>query len=111
MGYAGLPDHPDHARAAELFGGAGFGAMLSFSLRGGYEAASGFGSALRVARVGSSFGGLRTEVCHPATTSHRQRPAEERAAAGIGDGLLRVAVGGEDPEDLVEDFVRALEKA
>ena len=111
VGYAGLPDHPDHARAAELFGGAGFGAMLSFSLRGGYEAASGFGSALRVARVGSSFGGLRTEVCHPATTSHRQLPAEERAAAGIGDGLLRVAVGGEDPEDLVEDFVRALEKA
>ena len=111
VGYAGLPDHPDHARAADLFGGAGFGAMLSFSLRGGYEAASGFGSALRVARVGSSFGGLRTEVCHPATTSHRQLPAEERAAAGIGDGLLRVAVGGEDPEDLVEDFLRALEKA
>ncbi|HEX9312072.1 MAG TPA: aminotransferase class I/II-fold pyridoxal phosphate-dependent enzyme [Actinomycetota bacterium] len=111
VGYAGLPDHPDHARAAELFGEAGFGAMLSVSLRGGYEAASGFGSALRVARVGSSFGGLRTEVCHPATTSHRQLPEEERAAAGIGDGLLRVAVGGEDPQDLVEDFVRALEKA
>ncbi len=64
-----------------------------------------------MARVGSSFGGLRTEVCHPATTSHRQLPADERAAAGIGDRLLRVAAGGEDPEDLVEDFLQALEKA
>jgi cystathionine beta-lyase/cystathionine gamma-synthase len=111
VGYSGLPDHSDHARAVELFGGAGFGAMLSFSLAGGYEAASRFGQALQVARVGSSFGGMRSEVCHPATTSHRQLGADERAAAGIGDGLLRVAVGGEDPEDLVEDFVQALDKA
>ena len=64
----------------------------------------------RLARVGSSFGGMRTEVCHPATTSHRQLSPDDLAAAGIGDGMLRVAVGGEDPEDLVEDFVRALEK-
>ena len=62
-------------------------------------------------RVGSSFGSLRTEVCHPANTSHRQLSAEDRAAAGIGDGLIRVAVGGEDAEDLIEDFDQALEKA
>jgi cystathionine beta-lyase/cystathionine gamma-synthase len=110
-GYAGLAGHPDHARAGDLFGGSGFGAMLAVTLEGGYEAASRFAQALQVARVGSSFGGLRTEVCHPATTSHRQVPAEERAAAGIGDGMLRVAVGGEDADDLIEDFVQALDKA
>jgi cystathionine beta-lyase/cystathionine gamma-synthase len=111
VGYSGLPGHPDHRRARELFGDAGFGAMLSFTLHGGYEPASRWAQSLRVAGVGSSFGGMRTEVCHPATTSHRQLPPEDRAAAGIGDGLLRVAVGGEDPEDLVEDFLQALEKA
>jgi cystathionine beta-lyase/cystathionine gamma-synthase len=111
VGYSGLPGHSDHGRAASLFGGAGFGAMLSFDLKGGYDTASRMCDALGVARVGSSFGGLRTEVCHPGTTSHRQLSPDEREAAGITDGLLRVAVGGEDPEDLVEDFVQALDKA
>jgi len=110
VGYSGLPGHPDHQLATRLFGG-GYGAMLSFSLHGGYEAAQRCCDSLGVARVGSSFGSLRTEVCHPATTSHRQYPAEERREAGIGDGLIRVAVGGEDPEDLLEDFLQALDKA
>jgi len=111
VGYSGLPDHPDHRRAAALFGGTGFGAMLSIDVVGGYQAAARLCDALRVARVGSSFGGLRTEICHPATTSHRQLSPDERAGAGIGDGLLRVAVGAEDSDDLVDDFLQALEKA
>src|SRR5439155_9367577 len=110
-GYAGLPDHPEHQRASALFDGPRFGAMLSFSLKGGYDAGLRACDALRVARVGSSFGSLHSQVCHPATTSHRQLSPREREAAGIGDGLIRVAVGGEDPEDLVEDFLQALEKA
>jgi len=111
VGYSGLPGHPDHHRAASLFDGNRYGAMLSFTLRGGYEAGLRVCDALQVARVGSSFGSLRSQVCHPATTSHRQLSAEERRAAGIGDGLIRVAVGGEEPEDLLDDFLRALEKA
>ena len=111
VGYSGLPGHPDHDRALSLFDSGRFGAMLSVTLHGGYEAGLRACEALRVARVGSSFGSLRSQVCHPATTSHRQLSAEERAAAGIGEGLIRVAVGGEDPEDLVEDFLQALEKA
>jgi methionine-gamma-lyase len=83
--------------------------MLSFTLVGGYDAASVACKGLRVARVGSSFGGLHTEVCHPATTSHRQMPDEELAAAGIGPGLIRVSVGAEDVEDLIADFEQALE--
>lgn len=111
VGYSGLPQHPDHERARALFGGERFGAMLCFSLDGGYEAAQRTCDALQVVRVGSSFGSLRSEVCQPATTSHRQLSAEEREASGIGDGLIRVAVGGEDPDDLVADFLQALEKA
>lgn len=111
VGYAGLDEHPDHARAVELFGGRAFGAMLSVTVTGGYDGCARVCDALRVARVGSSFGGLHTEVCHPATTSHRQMPPDARDGAGIADGLLRVAVGGEDPEDLVRDFAGALDKA
>jgi cystathionine beta-lyase/cystathionine gamma-synthase len=111
VGYSGLADHPDHRRAAELFDGPRFGAMLSFSLEGGYDAGLRACDALRIARVGSSFGSLHSQVCHPATTSHRQLSAQERDAARIGDGLIRVAVGGEDPDDLIEDFLQALEKA
>ena len=61
--------------------------------------------------IGSGSVRSSSMVCHPATTSHRQLTAEDRAAAGIGEGLVRLAVGGEDPQDLVEDFDRALEKA
>src|SRR5207253_3675163 len=111
VGYSGLRGHPDHDRAGSLFDGGRFGAMFSMSLHGGYEAGLRACDALRVARVGSSFGSLRSQVCHPATTSHRQLSAEEQTAAGIGDGLIRVAVGGEDPADLIEDFLQALEKA
>jgi cystathionine beta-lyase/cystathionine gamma-synthase len=111
VGYAGLATHPDHALATSLFGGAGYGAMLSFVLSGGYEAALRACDSLRLVRVGSSFGSMHSQVCHPATTSHRQLSPEERGAAGIGDGLIRVAVGGEDAEDLVDDFRQALEKA
>lgn len=111
VSYPGLPDHPDHGRARALFRGERFGAMLAFSLRGGYEAAVRVCHSLRVARVGSSFGGLRTQVTHPASTSHRQFSPQDRRAAGIEDGLVRVAVGGEDPQDLREDFLQALERA
>jgi cystathionine beta-lyase/cystathionine gamma-synthase len=110
VGYAGLEVHPDHERARDLFASAGFGAMLSFSLED-YDAASRFADSLRIIRVGSSFGGMRSEVCHPATTSHRQLSPSDRSAAGIDDGMLRLAVGGEDAEDLEGDVLRALEKA
>ena len=111
VGYPGLGSHAGHERAVGLFRTGCFGAMLSFTVEGGYDAASRACEALRVARVGSSFGGMHTEVCHPATTSHRQLSPQDRAAAGIGDGLIRCAVGAEDIDDLVGDFDQALEKA
>ena len=78
VGYSGLPADPDHDRATDLFGGAGYGAMLSFTLES-YDECARFADALDVIRVGSSFGGMRSEVCHPATTSHRQLTPEARA--------------------------------
>jgi cystathionine beta-lyase/cystathionine gamma-synthase len=111
VGYSGLPEDPDHDRATSLFARNLYGAMLSFALPGGYEAAARMAGSLRIVRVGSSFGSMRSQICHPATTSHRQFTPEDRQAAGIGDGLLRFAVGGEDSEDLVEDLTQALEKA
>lgn len=105
--YPGLPSHPQHDRAVKLM--RGFGGMLAIDL-GSQERAWRFMDSLRIARVGSSFGGVRSEVTHPATTSHRQYSPEERASAGISDGLVRVSVGIEDIDDLVEDFDRAMEE-
>ncbi|HEX8099949.1 MAG TPA: aminotransferase class I/II-fold pyridoxal phosphate-dependent enzyme [Actinomycetota bacterium] len=110
VGYSGLPEHPDHDRATSLFDAGRYGPMLAFTLEGGYDAAIRMCDSLRVIRVGSSFGSLHSLVCQPATTSHRQLSKEDREAAGIDDGLIRFAVGGEDPGDLIADLDQALEK-
>jgi cystathionine beta-lyase/cystathionine gamma-synthase len=111
VGYSGLPSHADHSRASVLFDGGMFGAMLSFNLRDGYESVVRACDSLRVAQVGSSFGSMHSQVCHPATTTHRQLSPEDLEEAGVGEGLVRVAVGGEDDQDLLSDFAQALEKA
>lgn len=110
VGYSGLPNHPGHERAKALFDAGRFGPMLSFTLDGGFEAAARMCDSFRVIRVGSSFGSLHSMVAQPATTSHRQFSKEDREAAGISDGLIRFAVGGEDADDLVADLAQALEK-
>ena len=78
--------------------------------RGGVEAGQRFCDALELAWIGASLGGTHTLVGHAASTTHRQLDAEARRAAGIADGLIRVSVGLEDAEDLLEDLDRALEK-
>ena len=110
VGYSGLPDHRHHDPARALFDGDRLGPMLSLTLDSGYESAGLMCDALRLVRVGASFGSLHSMVCQPATTSHRQFSREDREAAGISDGLIRFAVGGEDPDDLVTDLGQALEK-
>jgi cystathionine beta-lyase/cystathionine gamma-synthase len=108
--YPGLPSHPDHAVAARLLP-KGQSGMLAFELADGLDAGRRFQEALEVAQVGASLGSTHTLVVHPATVTHTQMSPEERAAQGITDGLVRVSVGIEDPEDLLDDFSRALEKA
>lgn len=107
--YPGLSSHPQHAVAQrQLRGGGG---MVALEVGGGVDAGARVADALELAWVGGSLGTTRTLVAHPASTTHRQLDPAARRDAGIADGLLRVSVGLEDADDLVEDFTRALEKA
>ncbi len=105
--YAGLPSHPDHAIASDLF--KGFGGVLSFELHGGKPHAMALIEALTLPTLAPSLGGVETLITLPATSSHAGVPADERLKMGITDGLVRVAVGIEDPEDLCHDFRQALD--
>jgi methionine-gamma-lyase len=84
-----------------------FGAMLAFDL-GAYEVATEFLDRLELCTLAVSLGNLDTLVEHPASMTHRVVPAEERAASGITDGLIRISVGLEDADDIVADLARAL---
>lgn len=104
--YPGLESHPDHARAKELL--LGFGGMLSIVLDGGGQAADRFASALKLALVAPSLGGVETLVSQPRYTSHAALSDAERVAQGIPDGFVRISVGVENVEDLQADFAGAL---
>lgn len=106
VNYPGLKSHPGHDRAMELFDG--FGGMLSFELSGGVEAAEGFMRKTTLPIVAPSLGGVETLLTRPATTSHSGLSPEDRKEMGISDGLIRVSVGIEAPEDLMADFDQAL---
>jgi methionine-gamma-lyase len=108
--YAGLPADPHHEVARRVLP-RGCGGMLAFEVEGGVEAGKRFCDALELAWIAGSLGGTHTLVGHAASTTHRQYSPEARRAAGIADGLIRVSVGLEDAEDVLEDFERALEKA
>jgi len=105
--YPGLPGHPRHAIAARQMS-RGFGGMLSVEVRGDVAAGARCVEALRVGKLAVSLGGVSTLVTHPASTTSVNMPREVRLAAGIADGLIRVSVGVEDIEDLIDDFDEAL---
>jgi O-succinylhomoserine sulfhydrylase len=105
--YPGLPDHPQHALARRQMETGG--TMLSLEIEGGKAAAFRFLNALQIAIISNNLGDARTIVTHPATTTHQRLTEEQRAALGIGDGLVRVSLGLEDSRDLVEDFRAALD--
>ncbi len=106
VNYPGLESHPQHARAAALF--RGFSGMMSFELKGSVEAAETFMSRLRLPLVAPSLGSVESLVTRPATTSHKGLSAEERLQSGIRENLIRLSVGIEATEDLIEDFRQAL---
>jgi methionine-gamma-lyase len=107
--YPGLASHPQHQLARRLLP-LGFGGMAAFEVVGGVEAGQRFCDALGLVWVAASLGGIHTLVCHAASTTHRQLDAQARRAAGIADGLIRLSVGLEDVDDLIEDVEHALEK-
>lgn len=109
VNYPGLKSHPGHAIAARQQ--AGFGAMLSFELKGGLDAARAFADTLQVFTLAESLGGVESLVAHPTLMTHAAMTPEARAVAGITDGLLRLSIGLEHPEDLIADLTVALEAA
>ncbi|HEX7381645.1 MAG TPA: O-succinylhomoserine sulfhydrylase [Nevskiaceae bacterium] len=104
--YLGLASHPQHALAQRQQ--SGFGGMVSFDVRGGRAAAWRVIDGCHLLSITSNLGDTRSTICHPATTTHRRLTDEQRHAAGIGEGLLRVSVGLEDIEDIIGDLQRGL---
>jgi len=105
VNYPGLPDHPGHAVHAGQ--AAGPGAVLSFELDSP-DVAKAFLRAARLPLLGVSLGGVESILSYPATMSHAAMPAAERGRRGISDGLVRLSVGLESAEDLIQDMERAL---
>ncbi|HEY0879198.1 MAG TPA: O-acetylhomoserine aminocarboxypropyltransferase [Zeimonas sp.] len=108
--YPGLPTHPDHALARRLMP-RGCGSVFSFELRGDRSAGRRFVEALRLFSHLANVGDARSLVIHPATTTHFRMDAAALAAAGIGEGTLRLSIGLEDPADLVADLQSAFRAA
>jgi methionine-gamma-lyase len=105
--YPGLSSHPDHDLATRLLSER-FGGMLAFEVDGGVEGGKRFLQSVRVAARAASLGSTKTLVVHPASVTHTQLTSEQREAAGVTDGMVRVSVGIEDASDLLEDFDQAL---
>ncbi|WP_090623290.1 O-succinylhomoserine sulfhydrylase [Azotobacter beijerinckii] len=104
--YTGLSSHPQHELARRQQ--SGFGAVVSFEVKGDKAAAWRVIDATRMISITTNLGDTKTTIAHPATTSHGRLTPEARAAAGISDSLIRVAVGLEDIEDIKADLARGL---
>jgi O-acetylhomoserine (thiol)-lyase len=102
-----VPTHPDHELAARLYP-KGAGSILSFGVKGGRTAGRTFIEAVQLATHLANVGDAKTLVIHPGSTTHGQLSAEQLEAAGISEDLVRLSVGLEDPDDIVEDLARAL---
>jgi O-succinylhomoserine sulfhydrylase len=102
VNYPGLESHPQHALAKRQQSASG--GVLSFELRGGQKEAWAVIDATRMLSITANLGDAKSTITHPATTTHGRLTPEQRADAGISDGLIRIAVGLEDVEDIVADL-------
>jgi methionine-gamma-lyase len=107
--YIGLPSHPQHDLASRQM--RGFGAMISFELKGGLEAGRRLMDHVRLATLAVSLGGVETLIEHPASMTHAGMSKVARESAGFSDGLVRYSVGIEDVDDLIADLEQALAQA
>ena len=106
--YAGLEDHPGHALAARQM--SGFGGVLSFQIKGGRKEAWKVVDSVQLLSHTANLGDAKTTIVHPATTTHGRLTDEERAAAGIQQGLIRISVGLEHLDDIKADLRQALDQ-
>jgi cystathionine gamma-lyase len=105
--YPGLPSHPGHEVARAQM--SGFSGMISFELEGGIPAGKTLLNSVQLCRLAESLGAVETMITHPATMTHADVPKEDRLARGLTDGLVRLSVGIEDPDDILDDLRQALE--
>ncbi|MEY4616557.1 MAG: hypothetical protein RJB66_1517 [Pseudomonadota bacterium] len=106
--YPGLPSHPQHALAKKQM--SGFGGMITFALKGGIEQSRTLLENVKIFALAESLGGVESLIEHPAIMTHASVPADVRKQLGIDDSLVRLSVGIEDSEDLLNDLKAALEK-
>lgn len=106
--YAGLSDHPEHDLAQKYFGGKP-AAILSFGIKGGFEAGARFIDALQLVLRLVNIGDAKSLACHPASTTHRQLSPDELASAGVGEDMVRLSIGIEHIDDILSDISQALE--
>jgi cystathionine gamma-lyase len=106
--YPGLPSHPGHLIAKKQM--TGFGSVISFELNGDLKDAVKFMESLKLISIAESLGAVESLIEHPASMTHASVPKEERAKIGLSDTLIRMSVGVEDAEDLIEDLTQALSK-
>jgi cystathionine gamma-lyase len=106
--YPGLASHPQHALAKEQM--SGFGGMITFFIKGGLPAARKFLESVEVFALAESLGGVESLIEHPAIMTHASVPAEQRKVLGIDDSLIRLSVGVEDVDDLLQDLDQAFKK-
>ena len=106
--YPGLQSHPKYQIAKEQM--SGYGGMISFELKGGLPAGKTVMNSVKLCALAESLGSVETMITHPASMTHGDVPREDRYARGLTDGLVRISVGIEDPDDIVDDLNQALEK-
>ncbi len=108
VNFPGLPDHPYHAMAKKYLRPGSFGSVLNFGIEGGMDAGKKFISSVKLASLLANVGDAKTLVIHPASTTHQQLGADEQLTSGVTPDLVRVSVGIEHIDDIIEDFEQAL---
>ena len=106
VNYPGLASHPQHELAKSQM--SGFGGMISFEVKGGIEAGTTVATSTHLFALAESLGGVESLIGHPATMTHAAIPPAQRQAVGLSDGLIRISVGIEDVQDLIQDLEQAL---
>ncbi len=108
VNYAGLPDHPSHGLVQRYFGGKASG-LLTFGVKGGRDAGARFQDALKLITRLVNIGDAKSLACHPASTTHRQLSPDELKRAGVSEDMVRLSIGIEHIDDIVEDLDQALQ--
>lgn len=110
VNYTGLPDHPHHENGKKYLREGRFGAVLTFGVKGGYDAARSFIENVELASHLANVGDAKTLVIHPSSTTHQQLTDKEQASSGVKEDLIRVSVGIEHIDDIIGDFEQAFKK-